>query len=116
MATRKRRANLSKSPNAKKVRGVDVAVEDIFSPVSSVKLTGRTRQLRKSASQIAKVRLNALFICLKFKASIVVGLIARCRVLLTSTHVASNFDRSKFARVDYVIRSNCFELAGIIKE
>ena len=61
MATRKRRANLSKSPNAKKIRGVDVAVdrdvEDIFSPGSSVKLTDRTRQLKKSASQIAKVRL-----------------------------------------------------------
>ena len=61
MATRKRSANLSKSPNAKKIRGVDVAVdrgvEDIFSPGSSVKLTGRTLQLRKSASQIAKVRL-----------------------------------------------------------
>ena len=107
MATRKRRANLSKAPNAKKIRGVDVTVEDI-SQGSSV--PGRTRQLRKSASQIAKVRLNALFICLKFKASIVAGLIARCRVLLTSTHVASNVDRSKFDRVDYVIRSNCFEL------
>jgi len=50
MAKRKRSANLSESPNAKKVRELDVVVEDMLSPGSSGKLS-RTRQTRKPASQ-----------------------------------------------------------------
>lgn len=54
MAKRKRTVNSSESSLAKKIKGIDVVVQDMFSPGPSGKLTG-SRETRH-ASKIAQVR------------------------------------------------------------